>query len=112
MDRVAYTKDPHDMHLRELVSEAAAKAKLSMMPPEVLLPLERSMGLCEETVWSARCGMVGVLMWGWLLFAWARVACNANAGWGYAKRRAVRARLFGLGVQSGLDFAQQLAFGL
>jgi hypothetical protein len=62
MRRVAYSKDPHDKHLRELLSEAAAKAKLSISPHEVLWPVERSLGLSEETVWSARCGMVGFLL--------------------------------------------------
>ena len=44
------------------VSEAAAKAKLSDMPQEVLLGVEERLGLTVETVWPARCGLAGFLI--------------------------------------------------
>jgi len=59
---VALSKDPHDRHLRDLLSEAAAKAALSATPAERLLPVEHSLGLKQDTVWPARCGLLGFLV--------------------------------------------------
>jgi hypothetical protein len=64
--RLAHSKDPSDMYLLDLVSEAAAKAVLSAAPLEKLLPLEERLlpmlYLPREALWPVRCAIVGFIV--------------------------------------------------
>ena len=60
------SKDPHDTHLRGLLSEAAAKAALSATPVDTPLPFEQDLlprlGLGVHELWPVRCALLGFVL--------------------------------------------------
>ncbi|MGB1597341.1 MAG: hypothetical protein ACPIOQ_31585 [Promethearchaeia archaeon] len=60
------SKDPHDTHLRSLLSEAAAKAALSATPVDTPLPFEQDLlprlGLGVHELWPVRCALLGFVL--------------------------------------------------